>query len=219
MFHLKPHGVMALAALAYMLGYGSAEARPISYVGGTMLMLENDSSRNAADVSYTFIRDFSAGVLTEYWRENDWWFGGVQGNYLINRWNLPNAQANIYLNGGAGVAHSDAGAFDNKNEPAGFIGFMADAEDRRFYVSYKNRYTNAGEIDRFFEQSGRIGVAPYVGDYGDVHTWLMLQVDHRPWSEEHVEATPLVRMFWRDYLVEAGYSNQNKFLFNLTVTY
>lgn len=218
MFHLTCRTAMAFA-LVCALGVGSAEARPISYVGGTMLMLENDSSRRAADLSYTFSRDMSAGVLSEYWREDDWWFNGVQGNYLLNRWNMPNAQANMYVVGGAGVAHSNAGAFDNKNEPAGFIGFMADAEDRRFYVSYKNRYTNAGEIADFFDQSARVGVAPYIGDYGDIHTWLMFQVDHRPWSQDQYVATPLVRFFWRDYLAEVGWGDDDQFLFNLTVTY
>lgn len=218
MFHLTCRIAMALA-LVCALGSGSAEARPISYVGGTMLMLENDSSRHAVDIGHTFTRDFAAGVLAEHWREEDWTFGGVQASYLIKRWNFPEAQANIYLNGGAGVAHSDAGAFDNRNDPAGFVGIMADAEDRRFYVSYKNRYTNAGEIAEFFDQSARVGITPYIGDYGDVHTWLMFQVDHRPWSQDQYVATPLVRFFWHDYLAEVGWSDDDQFMFNLTVTY
>ena len=63
-------------------------------------------------------------------------------------------------------------------------------------------------------QSARVGIAPYIGDYGDLHTWLMLQVDHVPESDEQITVTPLVRLFKDVHLLEAGMSNQGDVLFN-----
>ncbi len=38
---------------------------------------------------------------------------------------------------------------------------------------------------RHAHQSTRIGVAPYIGHYGDLHTWLMLQTDYYTNEDKH----------------------------------
>ena len=104
-------------------------------------------------------------------------------------------------------------------DSAVFTGLAADWEDRRYFVSYENRYTEAGDVDDFYMQSARIGVAPYIGEYGDLHTWLMLQVEHRPEADEAVTVTPIVRLFKDVHLVEAGMNNQGSLLFNYVIRY
>ncbi len=140
-------------------------------------------------------------------------------NNLLKRWNKPDSQANLYLKSGVGAAYSDHGAFDHETEPAFYTGLAADWEDRRFFTSYENRFTEAGDIDDFFMQSARVGVAPYIGEYGDIHTWLMLQVDHQPEAEDKVTVTPLVRFFKGVHLVEAGMNNNGELLFNYVIRY
>ena len=146
-------------------------------------------------------------------------FHGAQLNYLVKRWNAEASQANFYMKSGAGAAYSDLGRFDGKTEAAGFTGIAMDWEDRRFFTSYSNRYTHAGDIDKFYMQSARVGVAPYIGDYGDVHTWLMLQGDHSPEGDDHFTVTPLVRFFKGEYLAEAGISNHGDILFNAVIRF
>lgn len=68
-------------------------------------------------------------------------------------------------------------------------------------------------------QSARVGWAPYEGDYGDLHTWLMLEVDHSPESEDNFTVTPLIRMFKGVHLVEAGMNNHGEVLFNYVLRY
>ena len=143
----------------------------------------------------------------------------TQMNNLLKRWNQKNSQANIYLKSGVGAATAFSGKNDGETKPAGFVGFAADWENRRFFTSYENRYFEGGEIDSFYKQSARVGVAPYEGDYGDLHTWLMLQVDHKPQDDEEFTVTPLVRLFKGVNLWEAGVSDNGDILFNWVVRY
>lgn len=191
-----------------------AEARPVSYPGGWTLMALNNGHANSVHVHYSPTAYTSVGVRSEYRREGDFYLNSVQVNNLIKRWNSKASQANFYLKSGVGVAYSDAGDFDGETEAAGFTGVALDWEDRRYFTSYENRLIEAGDIDGGFSQSARVGIAPYIGDYGDLHTWLMLQVDHVPESNEKVTVTPLVRFFKDVHLMEAGVSNQGDVLFN-----
>lgn len=182
-------------------------------------MLMNNGHSNSAHVHYSPTAKTSIGVRSEYWREDDFYFNGVQMNNLIKRWNEKHSQANFYLKSGIGVAYSDRDDFDGETDASGFTGIAADWENRRYFVSYENRYIEAGDIHDGFHQSSRVGIAPYIGNYGDLHTWLMLQVDHVPESDEPVTVTPLVRFFKDVHMMEAGLSNEGNVLFNYIVRF
>ncbi len=207
-------GLLALMTLA-----ADAFARPISYPGGWMLMQMNDGNMHSLEVDYSPTANYSVGYVAEYWRENDWQLHAVSLNNLIKRWNLPGSQANLYLKSAAGVAYSDFGAFDGKTEPAAFTGISADWEDRQFFTMYENHLVYAGDINKSFMQKARVGIVPYIGDYGDLHTWLMLQVEHNPEKADHFTVTPLVRLFKGETLVEAGVSEDGDLLFNFTMIF
>lgn len=211
------HAILAGACLILSGWASPGHARPVSYPGGWTLMQMNDGSMHSLHVHYTPAPDYSVGYKAEYWTAKDWQFHGAQLNYLVKRWNNPSSQANIYLKSAAGIAYSDDGRFSGKTGPAAFTGIAMDWEDRRYFTMYENRYTHAGDIDRFFMQKARVGVAPYVGDYGDLHTWLMLEVDHNPTRKDHVLFTPLVRLFKGEYLTEAGISHKGDVLFNFVI--
>lgn len=202
--------VALLAALAL-----PAQARPVSYPGGVMPMLMNNGDSHALELDYSPTAFYSIGYRGEYWREKDWKFHGLQGNYLLKRWNLPKSQANLYLKGAAGAAWNEAG----HSQAAGLVGFAADWEDRRYFTSYENEIVEAGDIDGFFMQKARLGIAPYIGDYGDLHTWLMVELRHSPEAAAPVTVTPLVRLFKGATLGEAGISNRGDVLFNLTLQF
>lgn len=196
-----------------------AQARPVSYPSGWTGMFMNDGDKNNVHIHYSPTAKVSVGYKFEYWRDKEMTLNAVQMNNLLKRWNNPDSQANLYLKSGIGIAHSDAGDFDGETSVAGFTGIAADWEDRRFFISYENRFIEAGKIDDLYQQSARVGVAPYVGDYGDVHTWLMLQVEHMPENEDHFTFTPIVRLFKDVHLLEAGISNHGEILFNYIFRY
>lgn len=197
----------------------SAQARPVSYPGGWTSMIMNDGSSNSLHIHYSPTAFTSIGPRIEYRREGEYLLTSVQMNNLLKRWNSKDAQANLYLKSGIGVAHSNYGDFEDKTQAAGFTGIATDWENRRFFTSYENRYIEAGDIDSAFMQKARVGIAPYIGDYGDLHTWLMLEVEHAPKSDDKITVTPLVRLFKGVHLLEAGVSNQGDALFNYVIRF
>ena len=205
--------------LSALLCASVAHARPVSYPGGATLMTMNDAEKYSLHLHYSPSAKYSVGYKSEYWRDNEWWLNGVQVNYLVKRWNKRNSQANLYVKGIAGVAHSDHGRLENETDLAISAEVAADWETRRWFTSYSARAVEAGDIDDFVMQSARVGVAPYIGDYGDLHTWLMLQVDHHPEAQHDVTVTPLVRFFYDVHLLEAGMNTRGDAMLNYVIRF
>ena len=209
-----------LLAFVMVLGLtAQAFARPVSYPGGVTLMQRNDANTNALHMHYSPTARYSVGYLGEYFRESDMQFHGMQANMLLKRWNQKYSQANIYLKSGIGAAFGDTPNQSNESEAAAFTGIAADWENQDYFISYENRAFHAGDIENFFMQKTRIGITPYIGDYGDLHTWLMLQAEHMPEADDKIRVTPLVRLFKGPYMVEVGYSDDKSWLGNLIMRY
>jgi hypothetical protein len=196
-----------------------ATAKPITYKGGWAVMAMNDAAQNSLHAYYTVDPKLSIGYAGEYRRDKDYQQHLLAANFLLKRWNNPDSQANVFLQSGVGVARSDAGDFDNRFAPAAYTGVLADWENRRYFVSFENRLQYAGDIDKSYWQQARVGVAPYIGDYGDVHTWLMLQVEHAPSDRYPVTITPLVRLFKGTAMLEAGVNTRGDLLLNFNLTF
>lgn len=201
----------SIAILACILAPATVLARPISFPDGWMAMTMNDFASYSNSISYSPTAFDAIGVRSDYMREDEVWLTTATYNRLLKRWNTEDSQANIFLQTGAGVA---SGSGDDS--AAASIGIEADWETRRYYLLYENRYVHAGDVMREFSQKARVGIAPYVGGYDDVHTWLMLQVDHRPTDHDNVTITPLVRVFNQDVLGEFGISHRGDVLANIT---
>jgi hypothetical protein len=193
-----------------------AWSRPVSYAGGWTIIEESDRQASSALIHYTPSPNWSAGIRTEVNRDADYAIYSIHPTFLAKRWFGADYQGNFYIHGGAGVA---TGINDNPlgDELATYGGVMADWETRTLFIGYRNRYLNSGHFGDQFMQAVRAGFAPYKGDSGDLHTWLMLEIDHRPKDGEPMTATPLIRLFKGPLLLEAGYNlTVNQPLFNFT---
>lgn len=207
---------ITLAAAALFLAVSVTHARPVSYPDGWTLMLRNNGDMRSAHAHYSPTAKTSVGYKFEDWRKRDFSLHALQVNRLVKRWNEKYSQANFYLKSAIGIAdRSDA----ENSHLAGFVGIAADWETRRHFISYESRYTEAGDIDDFYHQSMRLGWAPYQGDYGDLHTWLMVDVRHMPEAEERYAITPLIRLFKGIQLIEIGMSNHGDVTFNYVFRY
>lgn len=133
-------------------------------------------------------------------------------NALLKRWNEEESQGNLYFVSAAGALISGS-----KTEPAVYAGISSDWETQRIYFAYENRFLYGGNIEQSVFQRGRIGFAPYVGDYNQVHTWLILQVDYKTVAIDKFVVTPLIRLFWSNVLVEFGITSNRRILFNWVV--
>ncbi len=170
-----------------------------------------NGSESAAMASYSPTARDALGVSSLYLRDDEDWIHTATYNRLLARWNKADSQANLFLLSGLGVAEH-AG----DTNLAGVIGMEADWETRRLYVSYENRYIYAGDIEQSYSHKARVGVAPYVGGYDDIHSWLMLQVDHQPDMGEEWVVTPLIRLFNQEVLGEFGISHKGDVMVNVT---
>lgn len=173
-------------------------------------MTMNDADRNSSHIHYSPTAKYSLGWQHEYLRGSKAHADTLKLNYLMKRWNGPASQANLYLKSGAGVIYGD-GHYD----PAFYTGLATDWETRRWFTSYENRFFHGGDIDRFVSHKARIGVAPYIADYGSFHTWLMLQADYDAGKQDSFSITPLVRFFKGPALLEAGINTDGGGLLNI----
>jgi len=182
-----------------------ANARPVSYVGGWTIIETSNRQSTAALVHYTATPKLSVGGRAEWDRNAGFMMAVVQPTWLAKRWFGQDFQANVYLTGGLGLAK---GINSNPmgSDTAYFAGVMADWETRRHFLSYEIRYLDAGHFGDNFMQAARVGWTPNEGDTGDLHTWLMVEVDHRTDARESVGVTPLIRFFKNALLVEIGYN-------------
>ncbi len=184
-----------------------------------MLMQENDASQRTVGVDYTIAPDMAVALhVQEHTRGPPFVMLGPQLNLLLKRWNLEDAQGNIFTTAGAGTT-----LYRGDMRPVVWTGVLADYETRRIFLSYEARLMYAKDLEKSAWQRARVGVAPTLGNYEDINTWLMVQVDR--YDEKHLsgkhfstlpktDATPLVRLMYKTFLMEGGVSLRGKFMFN-----
>ncbi|MEO0974886.1 MAG: hypothetical protein AAFX85_17495 [Pseudomonadota bacterium] len=211
--------VAVAAVTAALLGLTSvvpAAARPVSYVGGWTVVQAHDRQATSALSHYTLDRSTSLGWRSEWDRQGEFALHGPQATRLLHRWYGNEYQANFYAYVAAGLAHG----VDSNPAAARFgalTGVIADWETRRWFASYRSRLVEAGDVGGNFGHAVRTGFAPYLGDTGALHTWLMVEVDHRPENGEPVGVTPLLRLFKGEALLEMGWNlTQSQPMVNFT---
>ena len=199
-----------------LLALAETQAKPLSYVGGTMVMQENDETGHTLTIDYTFDPHFALGVYSKYEinQRDDFWMVGPTLNTLIKRWNLPDGQGNIFNMTGAGMARQGS-----RNEPAAWTTMMVDYETRRLFASYEVRFMYARDIESSVWQRAYLGVAPYLANYDQLNTWMLIRLDHHPAKHDHFVVTPVLRFFYKTFWLEVGYSSNQHVMVNWTVQF
>jgi hypothetical protein len=136
-------------------------------------------------------------------------FYAPQLDYLVKRWNNADSQANFYAYGSYGAMN-----FQNQTKGTGLTGAEADAESRKYFVSskYERMWSSLGPT--FYQAEARIGVAPYEAEFNEVASWFMLQYQYHPMLTRKFALTPLVRLFYKSVLFEAGVSTEADWMLN-----
>lgn len=188
-------------------------------------MQMNNAEHSRLHVHYSPSNRYSIGVVTQHFRNSDLNTAGLQLNWLAYRYNTRTSQSNVYLKARLGGAYKAA---LNDTEPYSAISIAGDSETRRWFVGGNFEYRNAGDFSRpslpadqalaDWRYQARLGVAPYLADYGDLHTWLMIQT-----QQHQLQSNPrfacIVRLFKGDSLIEFGIDNDGRGLFNWIVRY
>jgi len=152
-------------------------------LGGGHLRLESDVISRSRDISY------------------------LRANYLVRRWNLEDAQANVFAWGGLGTATGNdfrGGRLDRN------AGFQADYETRRIYASVMSDLHESTAYSHRIDTL-QLGFAPYPHDYSDLATWFVVQ--GRNYSgrlHRGTEWAALIRLFKGGAWIEAGVTDRGK---------
>ena len=159
------------------------DARPISYSGGSTIMSFSDNIKDSLYYHYSPSYKYSVGIENirdKYFNDN---YSYVRFTYLLNRKNTENSQRNLYLQ--SGISSEGFNKF--------FYGMHGDWETRRLFVGFGLKETKR-KIHDYSEQYYQIGVAPYLGDYGDLHTWIMIKAKENS-LENKWSTYPVLKFF------------------------
>ena len=174
------------------------DARPISYSGGSTIMSFSDNIKDSLYYHYSPSYKYSVGIENirdKYFNDN---YSYVRFTYLLNRKNTENSQRNLYLQ--SGISSEGFNKF--------FYGMHGDWETRRLFVGFGLKETKR-KIHDYSEQYYQIGVAPYLGDYGDLHTWIMIKAKENS-LENKWSTYPVLKFFKGNVLVEFGYGEKTE---------
>jgi hypothetical protein len=201
---------VALLLTAAMPGF--AAAKPIAFAHGTTVMAEYGAgTMQEAQVFYAPTYKLSAGLgylaldSEDSTLSRDIVYGRV--NYLFKRWNLEDAQGNVFGWGGlgrAGTGTDDSGLFTWN------AGAQFDYETRRIYASLKTDYFDSSAFSHRIDTL-QLGVAPYKHEFSTLATWFVLQGrQYTGGIQSGTEWALLIRLFKRGAWIEAGPTTDGK---------
>jgi len=203
---------LAAGALALAMAPWAAQSKPIAFAHGTTVMAEYGAgTMTEAQVFYAPKYFLSVGggylELTSDLDGRRREIAYARANYLVRRWNLESAQANVFAWGGAGQAYSSE---TNTHEFVWNAGAQVDYETRRVYASLK---TDLHRADAFSHRIDtlQLGVAPYEHDFDTLATWFVIQGRRYTGGiYDGTEWAALVRLFKRGAWIEAGVTADGK---------
>lgn len=176
---------------------------------------------------YSGMSEYGAGTMQEvqlFYAPRYWWSAGpgflrlnsedgqlarnisyLRGNLLVQRWNLPQAQGNVFAWGSLGGA---SGSDFTGTHLAGNAGAQLDYETLRYYGSLRSEFhyssAYAHRIDTL-----QVAWAPYAHDWDRLATWLLLQArGYTGGLYEGTETALMLRFFgtraWGSAWLELG---------------
>jgi hypothetical protein len=210
---------MAWVLTACCLASGSPQAAPIGSKGSVVVM--GDFNRNSRELlaHYAITARDAVGTSALRLRSDD----GLQVRdaaelvytRLVQRWNLPDAQANVWFIGGVGgIRGNDFDGTRTLVTP----GLQFDYETTRVYASVMGRLLRAEDI-RHDSVTARAGFSFYEADYDEVQPWFIVEVRRMRGLSDKNELTPMLRLIANRYFVELGYNAESKLRVNFRYTF
>ena len=182
--------------LFFILVSSNVEARPISYSGGSTLMMFSDNMKDSLYYHYSPSYKYSVGIENlkdKNLRDN---YSYLRFTYLINRKNSLHSQRNLYFQSG----------LSSKSGNDLFYGIHGDWETRRWFLGFDTKKVE-NRLKSYNQNHVQIGFAPYLGEYGDIHTWLMLKTKKTSIKDKR-SSYPALKFFKGNTLLEFGYNNR-----------
>ena len=125
---------------------------------------------------------------------------GLNYTGLIQRWNMPHAQANVWFNGSIGEA---SGLYE------GFAytpSLQFDAETTRLYFLAKARVIRAPDMN-YDTAVVQTGFSFYETSFNETQPWLVIETKTMRNTDPALQITPAIRLINKNYFLEFGVIN------------
>ncbi len=125
---------------------------------------------------------------------------GLNYTGLIKRWNMPQAQANLWFNGSIGEAQ---GKFD------GFAytpSLQFDVETTRLYFLAKTRLIRGSGMN-YDTAAIQAGFSFYETSFDETQPWFVLEAKTMRNTDPALQITPALRLINKNYFLEFGVTN------------
>ena len=203
-----------LQALAFFALCQPTLARPVTYAGGHMFMVDHGPDMDALSYAYSPSFRWSASVgalrVDELARSGRLELEYVRASRLLHRWNLPSAQANAFGWVGVGNARTDSGSGLGRH-----VGVQLDYETTRIYTSFVSELHEGGGYSNRFDTAA-IGWAPYAHDVDRVATWIVLKGQRSSGAiDDSVKPMAVLRLFTTRWWLEVGADSDGRPVANL----
>ena len=209
---------ISLLTMLFSLMAFNLEAHPVAFKGSTSIMGWSSSQSTEFILAHSFSSYASFGVRAMRLKtiEEERTYYIPQFGFLLKRWNELDSQANLYLvigHGGEVKKRSFKDVTQLKVE--------TDWESRKFYISFaQSALIDHKKTSRTIHHSKlRAGFAPYLAEFNELNSWFILEANHMNKAQRDIELTPLIRLFYKNVLIEAGSSFQGDVQFNFMVHY
>ncbi len=197
----------AFAAAVFGLTSLTVVAAPMGFKDSWMSMGDFSPNWQEGLFNYALTPRDAVGGSAVYMRSDDEkrTRNLVEADYtrLLKRWNLPDAQANVWFIGGLGsITGNDFSGAKTIATP----GIQVDYETRRVYASVLGRLYRAEGINHDYIAT-RLGFSFYEVDYDELQPWFVVEARRMNDLSDKTEVTPMLRLIHNRYFVELGVNN------------
>lgn len=207
-------------ALTLMIGSATPlSAAPLGYKNSWMVMSDLSKTFKELSINYSTTANDAFGISVSSMQTVDSVSKQENAELVytrkLARWNLPNAQANIWFIGGLGTTTGNT--FSGSKNMAS-PGFQVDYETTRFYSMASTR-VYAVEGSTSYITTARLGASFYEVDYDEPQPWIVIEARRMSFVSKQYELTPMLRIIHNRYFVEAGANLDGQIRFNFMYNY
>lgn len=195
-----------------LLAAPGVQALPMGSPGDTMVMLDVGADERELAANYAISGRFALGATGGSWRETqphgalqherERRFTALTSTHRLQRWNLPHAQANVWLVGQLGQVRGEG---LGGTRTLASVSLMADYETTRVYLGGGWRPMRASGGLRHDTTWLRSGFSFYEAEYDAVQPWFILEAKQtRNAHGSETVLTPMLRFIHKRVFVEAG---------------
>ena len=197
-----------------------ATAGPMGFNESYMVMGDFNNNWRESFINYAITPRDAFGVSATYMRADDKTrsrtLEELTYTRLMQRWNMPHAQANLWFMGGIGALQGQDEQIGNDrsfNKVMFTPGVQFDYETTRIYFAATHRFYRASDINHDYSAL-RAGFSFYEAEYDKTQPWFILEARYMNGLSDMVEITPMLRFINKNFFIEAGVNNSREPRFN-----